>query len=89
MKTLLTAVTLASGLISAPVFAQNSNMTMDISLSMLELAADRELAQHGYRGFDVMSLTLNQLAKIKYVSSASDYNDNERTRQIGQIIGAN
>ncbi len=89
MKTFLAASTIAVGLLSAPVFAQDANMTMDVGLSMLELSADRELTRYGFRDVDVMDLTLNQIAKIRYVATTSDFNDNDRKQQIEQIIGAN
>lgn len=89
MKTALTAFALATGLLAAPAIAQDANMTMDVGLSMLELAAHKELSQYGFGDFDVMDLSLNQLAKIRYVAGASDYSENDRKQQIKQIIGAN
>lgn len=59
------------------------------SLSMLELAAQRELTQIGVTDVDVMSLSRNQLAPNRSAMGSSDYSENDKTSQIKQIVGAN
>ncbi len=61
---------------------------MGEGLSMLEIAAERHLAQIGVTDVDVMGLTLNQLAQIKSVSEQSSYTTNERASQIRTIVAS-
>ena len=89
MKTFLTAITLASGLLSAPVFAQDTSMTMEEGLTMLEQLASKELNEYGVTGVDVMDLTLNQLAQIHAVSTTGDENETQKGQKLKQIVGAN
>ena len=60
--------------------------TMDEGLSMLEVAAKRELTEIGLTDVDVMTLTLNQLALITTITGSSDYGVNEKAQQVQAII---
>lgn len=86
MKTLLTAITLASSLLAAPAFAQDT-MSMDEGLTMLEQLASKELTQNGITDVDVMGLSLNQIAQIHSVSISADVKENEKAQQLKQIVG--
>jgi hypothetical protein len=86
MKATFTALALGASLLGGAASAQNASMTMEVALSMLELAAQRELQQYGYGDTDVMTLTLSQLAGIKAVTSSNDYGRAERERQIRVIL---
>jgi len=89
MKTFLTAITLASGLLAAPVFAQDATMTMEQGLTMLEQMASNELTSNGITGVDVMTLTLNQLAMIHGVATGSDTSETDKAAELKKIVGAN
>lgn len=89
MKTILTALTFASSLLSAPVFAQDATMTMEQGLSMLEQMAANELNSNGITGVDVMGLTLNQLAMIHGVATKSDTSETDKAQELKTIVGAN
>jgi hypothetical protein len=56
---------------------------------MLEVAAQKEFDKIGITGVDPMDLTLNQLSLIKSVMGSSDYNDNEKSKQIMAIVENN
>jgi hypothetical protein len=86
MKATITALTLAASLLGGNVQAQDMSMTMEVGLSMIELAAQRELQHYGFGDQDVMGLTLTQIASIKAVATSSDYSDSERKQQIGIIL---
>lgn len=88
MKTMLSAVAIALTLSSGAAFAQNDPATMDVGLSMLELATAREFSK---LGIDVnpMTLSLNQLAAIKGVLGASDYSESDKASQVKAIIANN
>ena len=86
MKKTLAALALGATLIAGTASAQDTAMTMDVALSMLELSVDRELQKYGFEDQDVMNLTLNQLATIKHVAGSSDYGSNERAKQIQAIL---
>jgi hypothetical protein len=85
MKRTITALALAAALSAPGAWAQD----MGEALSMLEIAAKRELVAIGLSDVDPMSLSLSQLAQIRSVMGASDYNENEKALQIKQIVGAN
>jgi hypothetical protein len=89
MKTTLAAVALAASLLAGNANAQDlslANRTIDVGLSMLELAADQALKKYGFSDQDVMDLTLTQIAAIKGVTSSGDYSENERKQHIGVIL---
>jgi hypothetical protein len=86
MTRFLTAFTLAAAL-AAPALAQETSMGE--ALSMLEIAAQRELTAIGVTDVDPMSLSLSQLAQIRSIMGSSEYNENEKSNQIKQIVGAN
>jgi hypothetical protein len=86
MKSTIAALAVAASLFGGAASAQNASMTMEVALSMLELAAERELRQYGYDETDVMALTLSQLAGIKAVTSNGDFDEGERKAQIGVIL---
>lgn len=87
-KKTLAAAAVALTLISGAAFAQSTAATMDVGLSMLELAVSREFTKLGI-DVDPMSLSLNQLATIKAVVGSSDYNENEKAQQVKAIIARN
>ena len=91
MKATITALALTASLLGGNVqaqdmSAQDMSMTMEVGLSMLELAAQHELQHYGFGDQDVMGLTLTQIASIKAVTTSSDYSDSERKQHIGVIL---
>jgi len=82
MNKLLGAMAVVMAVSTGAAVAQ----TMDEGLSMLELAAERELKAIGLDDVDPMSLTLNQLALIKTITSSSDYGVNEKAKQVQAIV---
>lgn len=89
MKRLISAAVIATFLSSGAVLAQSDSVSMDESLSMLELAAARELSKIGVTDVDVMTLTLSQLAEIKAITGATDSNGNDMARAVKQVIERN
>lgn len=87
MKRLIVALVLASGLATSAL--AQADPDMDQALSMLEVAAQRELGSLGITDVDPMTLSLNQLSQIKSIMSSSDYNETEKARQIMQVVGRN
>ncbi len=88
MKSPLAAIVLAATtMTAAPVVAQDSGMAMEMSLSMLELAAQRELQQLGLEDVDVMSLTLSQLSRIRLATSQDDMDQSGQAAQVRNIVG--
>ena len=90
VKATLTALALAASLFAGTARAQEAQdmgMMIEMSLTMLELSAERALRETGYGDVDVMGLTLTQLVEIKSVMSGSDYSPDDRKRQIGVILG--
>jgi len=88
MKNTLSAIAIALTLSSGAAYAQNDPATMDVGLSMLELATAREFSKLGI-DVDPMTLSLNQLATIKSVLESSDYNSNDKASQVKAIIANN
>jgi hypothetical protein len=88
MKRMIAAFALASALGASAAWAQ-SDMSMDEALSMLEIAAQRELTAIGVTDVDPMALSLSQLAQIRSIMGSSEYNENEKAGQIRRIVGAN
>jgi hypothetical protein len=84
MKRILTAIAVAASLAAPAALAQDGEMGE--ALSMLEIAADRELKAIGITDVDPMSLSLNQLAQIRSVMGSSEYNTNEKANQIRRIV---
>jgi len=82
MNKLLAAMAVVTAVSTGVAFAQN----MDEGLSMLEVAAERELKAIGLDDVDPMSLTLNQLALIKTITASSDYGVNEKAKQVQAIV---
>lgn len=90
MKSPLAAIVLAAtAMTAAPVVAQDSGMAMEMSLSMLELSAERELRQLGLEDVDVMSLTLSQLSRIRLATSQDDMDQSGQAAQVRNIVGEN
>jgi hypothetical protein len=87
MKKTLTALAVAASLAGGAAFAQEAEM--DQSLSMLEVAAQRELAKVGITDVDVMTLTLSQLAEIKAITGSTDSNGEDMARAVKQVIERN
>ncbi len=86
MKATITALALAASLFGGNAQAQDMSTTMEVGLSMLELAAQHELQHYGFGDQDVMGLTLSQIASINAVATSSDYSDNERKQHIGVVL---
>ena len=88
MKRTFTAALLAASLIGGAgvAHAQSNVATMDVGLSMLELAVTNELTRLGIESTDTMELSLSQLAQIRSVFASSDYNRDDKKRQIETII---
>ncbi len=85
MKRLIAAAAVATALSTTPLWAQ-AEPTMDESLSMLEVAAKRELTAIGLTDVDPMALSLNQLAQIRSVMGSSEYSENDKASQIRRIV---
>jgi hypothetical protein len=85
MKKTLAAMAVVIAATTGAALAQ----TMDEGLSMLEIAAQRELSKIGMGDVDPMSLTLNQLAEIKTITASSDYSVDDKERQIRAILANN
>ena len=75
-----------SHLLYGPAFAQDTSMTMEEGLLMLEQLAAKELKQIGINDVDVMGLTLNQLALIHSVSSSGDTSEAQKRQKLQQIV---
>lgn len=88
MQNILAALAVAASLTAGAAAAQSESATMDVGLSMIELAASREFTKLGI-DIDPMSLSLNQLAQIKSVIGSSDYTVNEKKQQVEAIIARN
>lgn len=88
MKSTLTAIAVALSLTSGVAYAQNDAATMDVGLSMLELATSRQFTQLGI-DVDPMTLSLSQLATIKAVLESGGYNQREKATQVQAIIANN
>ncbi len=85
MKKILAAIAVASSLFSGAAVAQSDTMTMDVGLSMLELATAKQFSMLGVTDVDPMSLTLSQLAQIKAVVESSEFNVQQKTQQVQSI----
>lgn len=85
MKRLIAAVALATAVSTTALWAQ-SEPSMDESLSMLEVAAKRELTAIGLSDVDPMSLSLSQLAQIRSVMGSSDNSESDKASQIRRIV---
>ncbi len=88
MKNILATTAVVFALSGGAVFAQNDTATMDVGLSMLELAVSKQFSQLGI-DTDPMSLSLNQLANIKAVLESSEYNQNEKAAAVKAAIARN
>jgi hypothetical protein len=88
MKRILSASAVVFALSGGAVFAQSETATMDVGLSMIELAVSKQFSQLGI-DTDPMSLSLNQLATIKGVLESSEYNQNEKAAQVKAVIARN
>jgi len=51
----IAALALGASLIAGTASAQDTAMTTDVALSMLELAVDRELQKYGFEDQDIMN----------------------------------
>ncbi len=87
MKRTIAALAFVTAL-STTAWAQ-SDTSMDEALSMLEIAAKRELSAIGVTDVDPMALSLSQLAQIRSIMGSSEYSENDKAQQIKQIVGAN
>lgn len=90
MKTLtgfLVAAGLAASLLGSPAAAQTSAVgTMEMGLSMIELAAQRELTRIGMTDVDVGALTVGELSSIHLILSSDDLNDSEQRQQVKSVL---
>lgn len=69
--------------------AQSTTATMDIGLTMVELAAGNALRKLGLADVDLRALTLHELAQIRSVFADRDHTATERAEQVRRIIEAN
>lgn len=84
---LMAAAGLAASLLGAPATAQTSAMgTMEMGLSMLELAAQRELRRIGMPHVDVTSLSLGQLSNIRLILGNDNLNSSEQKQQVEAVL---
>lgn len=79
------ALSLGAGAASV-ASAQNTTATMDVGLSMLELAVGSEFAKIGMTDVDLMSLTLHQLSEIKAILGDNDYTNNEKADRARAVV---
>jgi hypothetical protein len=85
MKKTLLALGLAASLSAGAAgiaSAQNTGMTMDMGLSMIELSVGNEFSRLGLGDVDVMSLTLEQVSELRNILNDSGNNDGDRTQMI-------
>jgi hypothetical protein len=66
--------------------AQNTGMTMDMGLSMIELSVGNEFSRLGLGDVDVMSLTLEQVSELRNILNDSSNNDGDRTQMIRRVL---
>jgi len=92
MKRSLTALALAATLSAGGAgiaAAQSTTATMDVGLTMLELAVGNEFRKLGMSDVDLQSLSLHQLSQIKAIFEDRDYTNTERAEQVRKIIAQN
>jgi hypothetical protein len=89
MKQTLLALGLAASLsagVAGIASAQNTGMTMDMGLSMIELSVGNEFSRLGLGDVDVMSLTLEQVSELRNILNDSSNNDGDRTQMIRRVL---
>lgn len=84
---LLVAAGLAASLVGSPAMAQTSAVgTMEMGLSMLELAAQRELRRLGMPDVDVTTLSLGQLSSIRLILGSDNLDENAQRQQVRAVL---
>ena len=66
--------------------AQDTGMTMDLGLSMIELSVGNEFSRLGLGDVDVMSLTLDQVVQLRNILNDSSNHDGDRTQMIRTVL---
>jgi len=66
--------------------AQSNTATMDVGLSMLELAVGSEFARVGMTDVDLQSLTLSQLSEIKAIFQDNELTNTEKAERAQAVI---
>ena len=82
MKKSLAALAVMAVLSAGSVRAQS----MEEGIHMLETAAHRELAGLGLGNIDPMSLTLDQLARIKSIAESNDDSPSVKAMAVKQVV---
>ena len=82
MKKALTALAVMAVVSAGSVSAQS----MEEGIKMLETAAHRELASLGLGDIDPMSLTLDQLARIKSIAGSSADSPSVKAMAVRQVV---
>lgn len=89
MKRSLLALGLAASLATGGAgiaTAQSTTATMDVGLTMLELAVGNEFRKLGMADVDLQALTLHQLSQIKAIFEDRDYTNAERADQVRRLL---
>lgn len=66
--------------------AQSNTATMDVGLSMLELAVGNEFARIGMTDVDLQSLTLSQLSEIKAILGDNELTNTEKQERARAVV---
>lgn len=89
MKRSLLALGLAAALATGSAgiaTAQSTTTTMDVGLTMLELAVGNEFHKLGMADVDLQALTLHQLSQIKAIFEDPDYTNAERADEVRRLL---
>lgn len=89
MKRTLIALGLALSLgagAAGGALAQSNTATMDVGLTMLELAVGNEFAKIGMTDVDLMALSLSQLSEIKAIFGDNDLTNSEKQERARAVI---
>lgn len=66
--------------------AQSNTATMDVGLSMLELAVGSEFAKIGMTDVDLQSLSLSQLSEIKAILGDNELTNTEKAERARAVV---
>jgi hypothetical protein len=66
--------------------AQSNTATMDVGLTMLELAVGNEFSRIGMTDVDLQALTLNQLSEIKAILGDNDLTNTEKQERARAVV---
>lgn len=89
MKRTLIALGLAATLTAGAAgmaAAQSNTATMDVGLTMLELAVGNEFAKIGMTDVDLMALSLSQLSEIKAIFGDNELTNSEKQERARAVI---